>query len=471
MNFSSNNINYCRGVVQRFLVASRHLSNRNSLLVPNKDFLHISGPDAQKFIQGLCTNDVTPLFNGQQRCVANSFLNTKGRIIAECFMYKPSAGINVACECDETSIFLEVHGTISKDLTRYLTMYKLRAKVAIKKVSSLQSFLSAEPTTSDKYKSVEAEEILSCADPRVGSAFGSGSVLTRSIVAATSENKERAASVKHENDNHDSDHDEAVHNARLFAYFNVLNGLHECVNIQNRIPFETNLDLLNYISLHKGCYIGQELVARTQYKGVVRKRLVPFVEPSSVAEKVVLKMMNSMHSSTDNNASHPYSKLLTPEFIASLVGTGSDAQMVESTVVKKMRGDLLYRSEAQPATGDDSTSSSGDSSSGDSSGDSISSELDQRRNARRNKPIGEIFYVAKSGDCGLAFVNLDLLRGSSTLQQFVVKRPLQEAEEGKDTHNEEGSKPEGEQSVIGSVSAYRPQFMHDIGEQNGLRAL
>ena len=51
-----------------------------------------------------------------------------------------------------------------------------------------------------------------------------------------------------------------------YELFNILNGLHEGVDVNSMIPFEANLDLLNFISLSKGCYIGQELVARTQYK-------------------------------------------------------------------------------------------------------------------------------------------------------------------------------------------------------------
>lgn len=42
------------------------------------------------------------------------------------------------------------------------------------------------------------------------------------------------------------------------------------------MPLEYNLDALNAISYTKGCYVGQELVARTHHKGVVRKRLMPF---------------------------------------------------------------------------------------------------------------------------------------------------------------------------------------------------
>jgi folate-binding protein YgfZ len=43
------------------------------------------------------------------------------------------------------------------------------------------------------------------------------------------------------------------------------------------VPLEFNIDGLHGISFAKGCYVGQELMARTHFKGVVRKRLMPFV--------------------------------------------------------------------------------------------------------------------------------------------------------------------------------------------------
>ena len=43
------------------------------------------------------------------------------------------------------------------------------------------------------------------------------------------------------------------------------------------IPLEYNMDGLNAISFSKGCYVGQELVARTHFRGIVRKRLMPLV--------------------------------------------------------------------------------------------------------------------------------------------------------------------------------------------------
>jgi folate-binding protein YgfZ len=47
------------------------------------------------------------------------------------------------------------------------------------------------------------------------------------------------------------------------------------------IPLEYNLDLLQGVTLSKGCYLGQELVARTHYQGLVRKRVIPIIVDSA----------------------------------------------------------------------------------------------------------------------------------------------------------------------------------------------
>ena len=57
----------------------------------------------------------------------------------------------------------------------------------------------------------------------------------------------------------------------------MVHGIAEGQEIINKIPLECNLDLLNYISFTKGCYVGQELVARTKHKGLIRKRILPFL--------------------------------------------------------------------------------------------------------------------------------------------------------------------------------------------------
>jgi folate-binding protein YgfZ len=92
----------------------------------------------------------------------------------------------------------------------------------------------------------------------------------------------------------------------VFSMLSYLHGVCEGADAAGLIPFENNNDLLGYINFHKGCYVGQELMARTKYKvpqylcfictvyslfgcvftfympscyiqGVIRKRIVPFL--------------------------------------------------------------------------------------------------------------------------------------------------------------------------------------------------
>ena len=41
------------------------------------------------------------------------------------------------------------------------------------------------------------------------------------------------------------------------------------------LPLEANLEYLHGVSFDKGCYLGQELTARTHHTGVIRKRFMP----------------------------------------------------------------------------------------------------------------------------------------------------------------------------------------------------
>lgn len=51
-------------------------------------------------------------------------------------------------------------------------------------------------------------------------------------------------------------------------------------------PHMLNLDLLDAISLDKGCYTGQEIVARTHYRGATKRRMFRFESGTPVAEGV-----------------------------------------------------------------------------------------------------------------------------------------------------------------------------------------
>lgn len=60
----------------------------------------------------------------------------------------------------------------------------------------------------------------------------------------------------------------------------MINGIAEGavdVPFENGLPLEANIDFLNGVHFNKGCYVGQELTARTHFRGHVRKRIMPVV--------------------------------------------------------------------------------------------------------------------------------------------------------------------------------------------------
>jgi folate-binding protein YgfZ len=53
---------------------------------------------------------------------------------------------------------------------------------------------------------------------------------------------------------------------------------------EKSVLLEAGFDELNGISWTKGCYMGQELTARTKYRGLVKRRLVPIRIDGAVPE-------------------------------------------------------------------------------------------------------------------------------------------------------------------------------------------
>ena len=73
-------------------------------------------------------------------------------------------------------------------------------------------------------------------------------------------------------DSSERSHDEESA-SNLYKRFRYELGIGEGDELTGLLPLECNLHWLNAISLTKGCYVGQELVARTHFTGVIRKRI------------------------------------------------------------------------------------------------------------------------------------------------------------------------------------------------------
>lgn len=204
------------------------------LRLPNRGVLHLSGPDRVGFLQGLVSNDVRPAEAG--RVVYACLLTPQGKFLHDFFVFAQDDTLLVDCEADRRD-----------DLLRRLKPYKLRSKVELDDVSAEFSVLAALGDATIPAGAIAA------ADPRIGE------LGQRALAPAGGGDAEPAAHAAYD---------------RLRIALAVPDGSRD-MEVGKAILLENNIDLLNGIAWDKGCYMGQELTARTRYRGLIKKRLMP----------------------------------------------------------------------------------------------------------------------------------------------------------------------------------------------------
>lgn len=275
----------------------------------SRSVLRFKGPDTIKFLQGLITNDVRKLSDAAGES-ANSFplptpnvpvnvvppiyaalLTPQGRFLYDMFLYRPPrpdkkldrTGSGPGPNAEEFELFADVDRSSSEELLQTLNKYRLRAKVDIESFGdSFACWQRFGWNRKEKSSSSEEGEAASVGygggvDPGgVSSSHGSKSGWQWSKDPRLDCLGERGI-FPSDIEPHlvEADEDTAEENYLLWRMEKgVAEGPVE-IPKGEAIPLEYNLAGLNAISFDKGCYIGQELVARTHHIGVIRKRLFP----------------------------------------------------------------------------------------------------------------------------------------------------------------------------------------------------
>jgi folate-binding protein YgfZ len=223
-------------------------------LLDDRGILAVSGPDRRPFLQGLVSNDVDKVGPTAARYAA--FLTAQGKYLHDFMM----------AEAGE-SIWLDTEAARLGDLKRRLSMYRLRARVSLDERSDLAVAaifgageaailgLPSEPGAARPLGSGVA-----FADPRLAS-LGARAILPR----------EKARAVLADAGIAETGFD--IYD-RLRLSLGIPDGSRDLV-LEKSILLESGFDELNGVDWQKGCYIGQELTARTRYRGLVKKRLTP----------------------------------------------------------------------------------------------------------------------------------------------------------------------------------------------------
>ena len=187
--------------------------------------LTLAGPDAETFLQGYLTCDVETLREGVGTPMA--YCNIKGRVLANGWAHGRADRIE-----------LIVHASVADLLAAHLSKYLVFARSRFGPASLYRTLVAGEPQAAIELRppgwfAVPAPDT----DEAVHS--GAGTDLDRLCIGAGF----------------------AVVSAPVSERF---------------LPQMLGLTDIGAVSFTKGCYLGQEVVARAQYRGEVKRRIRPF---------------------------------------------------------------------------------------------------------------------------------------------------------------------------------------------------
>ena len=202
----------------------RHLAH-----LPDRAVLEVSGDDRVSFLQGLVSNDVAQAQPG--RAVWAALLTPQGKWLADFFILSDGARLLLDCERAQ-----------AEDLQRRLTRFRLRAKVAV----------APAPLRVHAAWGL-APEVGGIVAPDGRTADAGWRVLSEGALPVNADME-----------------DWDLHRLAL----GLPDGSRD-MEAEKSTLLEAGFDEFGGVSWTKGCYMGQELTARTKYRGLLKRRLAP----------------------------------------------------------------------------------------------------------------------------------------------------------------------------------------------------
>ncbi len=212
----------------------------NKFCIKNSKFIKISGPDRDKLLQGQITCDIFKINQSKSRIAA--ICNPKGRAISSFRIFAIQDSYILEVNYDMVDIIIGA-------LTKYAPFYKVEINSNEEIKSICISAESIEPLL----------EEINTLYPNCQIIKNNYETISFDVYAAPEEIKQ-------------------ITNLLLKSGSNELNTLATDINIKNKIafvspetselltPHKLGLHHLNAIDFDKGCYTGQEIIARMHYK-------------------------------------------------------------------------------------------------------------------------------------------------------------------------------------------------------------
>lgn len=232
------------------------------LRLPERGFIAIDGPDARSFLQGVISNDVEKV--SENKAIWAAFLTPQGKYLHDFFLLERAG-----------QLLLETEAVRLPDLLKRLKLYKLRSKVELHDVS--EEWQVALVWGEGALAAFGLDQVAGHARPLDGGQ-GCAVVDPRHQGLGARIWQQGAAEMACLREGSLADYQ------RLRISLGIPDGSQD-MEIEKALLLENGFDELGGVDWQKGCYMGQELTARTKYRGLVKKRLLPIEKKHSFQDE------------------------------------------------------------------------------------------------------------------------------------------------------------------------------------------
>ena len=220
-------------------------------LLPHRALVAVRGPDRMTFLQGLISNNVEK--TAADVAIWAALLTPQGKFLHEFFVFAAPD------ENGEDAVWLECEALRRDDLVTRLAKYRLRSKVSVLAEDTLAvgvTWDEAPHGVAGALRRTNGGVVY--VDPRLNDA-GRRWALPRASIGDVWADVPRGS-------------------PQDYDAFRMSLGLPDGsrdMEVDKALLLENGFEELNGVDYAKGCYMGQELTARTHYRALIKKRLLP----------------------------------------------------------------------------------------------------------------------------------------------------------------------------------------------------
>ncbi|VDM32548.1 unnamed protein product [Hydatigera taeniaeformis] len=205
------------------------------------------------------TNDARQIAT-KNSLIYSLFLNAKGRVLSDTIIYHVNHQ-----DHEDPHFIIECDSKCKSTLLRLLHFYNIRKKIQISEEPTLRVLVNLNAGEAEQ--SIDGA-LFTGKDPRAVPDWCSRMLYCPAAAPETA----------------------YVDGDTLYRRSRYCLGVPEGVDefkLGESLPLEANADLCHGVSFSKGCYVGQELTARSRFVGVTRRRIAPILFESSSKPSII----------------------------------------------------------------------------------------------------------------------------------------------------------------------------------------